>query len=156
MNVRGVDDHNLRPGTSISHVTEGSARAVSRVHLRVPTHHLLSAMSTSDQLRLFSQLTSRNFKTSSRIRLSSARRFNSSQAKPNSTADKNTLSWAEYLSIRGRKRRWEIVSKFELLIRLTDLCDSNPLRSILSVGGNDSEYNFGIRRRCYVFRRSGN
>ena len=39
-----------------------------------------------------------------------SRRLNSSQARAEGTPE-NTLSWGEYLTIRGRKRRWEIVSE---------------------------------------------
>ncbi|KAL5529531.1 hypothetical protein ACEPAG_5516 [Sanghuangporus baumii] len=38
------------------------------------------------------------------------RRPYSSQAKADVSPEKNTLSWAEYLTIRGRKRRWEIAA----------------------------------------------
>ncbi|EJD02152.1 mitochondrial import protein Pam17 [Fomitiporia mediterranea MF3/22] len=68
-------------------------------------------MPFSSPRKLFAPPASRTIRASCKSRNTVSRRCNSSQAKQsNSTLEKNTLSWQEYLEIRGRKRRWEIAA----------------------------------------------
>ncbi|KAH8117116.1 mitochondrial import protein Pam17 [Phellopilus nigrolimitatus] len=64
-------------------------------------------MSSTPCLRLFGQSARRPvFKP----KFFAARRCNSSQVQAQSLPEKNPLAWQEYLTIRGRKRKWELAA----------------------------------------------